>query len=504
MSGQMAEVPMRETAQTVLSPAVTAEDWLVVGVSGGPDSLALLHLLVQSGLHPADKLLAAHLNHQLRPSAGPESVYVRELCQRWGVAYRAGTVDVRALADEAGLSLEEAARTARYRFLGQAAGEVGATAVAVGHHADDQAETVLMHFLRGSGLAGLRGMRPISPMPGAPHLNLLRPLLSVTRAEILAYCQAHDIRPVWDESNEDTTFFRNRLRHELLPLLESYNPQIRQRLMHTAEVLAADYELLQELHQEAWSQVLLAQGEGWLRVDLAGWRALPLALQRATLRHAIYSLDPSLRDVTFRPVEAARELALSGDVGSQAMLPGRITLTVEYESWSLTLPGVTAPLPSLPQVEEKGPLPMPGRFALTNGWLLETTIHDSLPVDQVSSNPDPWTAYVSLARAGACVVRGRRQGERFQPLGMAGRSASLKDVMINRKIPAGLRPRWPIVANETHVVWLVRGQIDERVRVRPGEPVLAIHCRREENADFSASHPPSPLNTYQRRQSCAP
>lgn len=470
---------MREAVQATLSPAVTAEDWLVVGVSGGPDSLALLHLLVQSGLHPADKLLAAHLNHQLRPSAEPESIYVRELCHRWGVACRLGTVDIRSLAASAGLSLEEAARAARYRFLAQAAGEVGATAVAVGHHADDQAETVLMHFLRGSGLAGLRGMRPVSPLPGAPQLNLLRPFLTVERSEILAYCKAHDLRPVWDQSNEDTTFFRNRLRHELLPLLESYNPQIRQRLVHTAEVLAAEYELLQELRQEAWSKVLLAQGDGWLRVDLAGWRALPLALQRATLRHAIYNLNPSLRDVTFRPVEAARQLALSSDVGSQAILPGRITLTVEYDSWLLALPDVAAPLPALPQVDQEGPLPIPGRFPLANGWLLETTTHNSLPQETIATNPDCWTAYVSLAAAGACIVRSRRPGEHFQPLGMAGRSASLKDVMINRKLPAALRPRWPIVANEAHVAWLVGGQIDERVRVRPGEPVLMIRCHRE-------------------------
>jgi tRNA(Ile)-lysidine synthase len=470
---------MREGAQAVLSTAVTSQDWLVVGVSGGPDSLALLHLLVHGGLHPAGKLLAAHLNHQLRPSAGPESIYVRELCRRWGVASRLGTTDVRSLVASDGLSLEEAARTARYRFLAQTAREVGARAVAVGHHADDQAETVLMHFLRGSGLAGLRGMRPVSPMPGAPHLNLLRPLLSATRAEILAYCQAHDIRPVWDESNQDTTFLRNRLRHELLPLLESYNPQIRQRLVHTAEVLAADYELLQELRQEAWSQVLLAQGEGWLRVDLAGWRALPLALQRATLRHAVHTLNPLLRDVTFRPVEAARQLALSGDVGSQAVLPGRMTLTVEYDSWLLALPEADVPPLSLPQLDQVGSLPVPGRFPLANGWYLETVIHDTLPQETIATNPDRWTAYVSLARAGSCVVRGRRLGERFQPLGLAGRSASLKDVMINRKIPADLRPRWPIVANEAHVVWLVGGGIDERVRVRPGEPVLAIHCRRE-------------------------
>ncbi len=258
---------------------------VVTGVSGGPDSVCLLHVLRRLAPELGLRLHVAHLNHGLRGAeADADAAFVAALAAGWGVPCTVGRADVVALAEDAGLSLEEAARQARYRFLAEVAEAAGATTIAVGHNADDQAETVLMHFLRGSGVAGLRGMvartrltdyrlsvhrsggaeeqggretLPGSLFPLPPvALWLVRPLLVVPRGAIETYCREHGLQSRFDRSNEDTTFFRNRLRHELLPILAGYNPAIREVLAHTAEALAGDYEVLRAEVAAAWAQVI--------------------------------------------------------------------------------------------------------------------------------------------------------------------------------------------------------------------------------------------------------
>jgi tRNA(Ile)-lysidine synthetase-like protein len=243
-------------------------DTVVVGVSGGVDSLCLLALLCELAPAYGVTLHVGHLNHLLRPEAAGEAITVRSLCEHWSLPCSVGALDVRSLASTEKLTLEEAARLGRYRYLGGLARQVGATSVAVGHHADDQAETVVMHLLRGAGLAGLRGMRPLALLdegqsdrdqeaPGASHrIRLIRPLLSITRAQLEAYASERGFAPAIDALNNDRRYLRNRVRHELLPVLQTYNPQIRASLCRTAEALAGDFELLQSAVEEAWDRTV--------------------------------------------------------------------------------------------------------------------------------------------------------------------------------------------------------------------------------------------------------
>lgn len=447
-------------ASPFLSPTTT----LIVALSGGPDSLTLLHLLTQ--LHPTDKLIAAHLDHAWRPTSAAEAQWVAETAASWGVTGYIEQVDVIGLAREQGLTLEEAGRTARYQFLARIARQVGATIIATGHTADDQAETVLMHLLRGSGLAGLGGMRPVASVPGAPDLTLIRPLLGVSRAEILAYCHEHNLTPIQDPTNADTTFFRNRLRHQLLPLLAEYNPQVQEHLQTLAAVTAADYDFLAQLTQQTWSALLLDASDGWLRFGRAIWSELSLSLRRSTLRHALAQLRPGLTNVGFRTIEQAREVAESGQVGSQSILPGGIILSVGYDDVTLSA-GNQPPLPPLPQLPEGQTLLLhvPGRVALANGWSLQATIMNAVNLAAIQANRDPWLTFIDGAAINELVVRPRQPGEHFRPLGMAGAAAKVKEVMINRKIPADLRALWPIVATAEHPAWLVGHQQDERLKV---------------------------------------
>ncbi|HKZ70341.1 MAG TPA: tRNA lysidine(34) synthetase TilS, partial [Anaerolineales bacterium] len=297
----------------LLTPGQT----LAIGVSGGPDSLALLHLLIRLRPEYDLDLRAAHLHHGLRLEADGDAEFVAQISEQWDVPCIVDRVDVAALARANRLSIEEAGRQARYAFFARLA-----LTVAVAHSADDQAETVLMHLLRGAGIGGLRGMLPKSSGQWAVGSEqiVIRPLLATPRADIETYIAAHGLQPRVDSTNADSTYFRNRLRHELIPFLETYNPNIRELLCRTADVAAGDYELLRGAIEHAWADTLAAAPGEAVTFDLPRWRALPVAMQRALLREAIARLRPGLRDVDFTPVHHAVEWAQTAESGRTADL----------------------------------------------------------------------------------------------------------------------------------------------------------------------------------------
>src|SRR5215203_5988278 len=237
---------MLENIQSILRDQceLNRDQPVIVGVSGGADSLCLMSVLRKTGYHA----IVAHFNHKLRPDADTDANIVEQTAARLNLASVIESGDVRAFADQEKLSIEEAARIMRYRFLMEQAQRFSAQAVAVGHTADDQVETVLMHFLRGAGLNGLKGMtyRTVVKMFD-PKIPIVRPLLDMWREETVVYCATHGFRPRHDPSNASLDFFRNRLRHLLIPTLESYNPRFREVLWRTSRSLAGDHEILSEI-----------------------------------------------------------------------------------------------------------------------------------------------------------------------------------------------------------------------------------------------------------------
>ena len=460
-------------------------DGIVVGVSGGPDSLCLLHVLLHLRDEHRLRLHVAHLNHGTRGAdSDADAEFVSRIAAEWGLPATVERQDVPALARAHGLAFEEAARRVRYAFLARVAAEVAAIKIAVGHNADDQAETVLMHFLRGAGPAGLRGMLPRTPLTDYRMLEsltdsrilhpascIIRPLLAVPRSEIERYCAQHGLVPRFDRSNLDTTYFRNRLRHELLPLLEGYNPNVRARLCHTAAVIAGDYALLAQLREQAWATVLREEREGAIIFDRAGWQALPVALQRATLRQATYRLRKSLRDVDFTHVENARRIGMQGETGAQATLPMGLALTVGYDTLTVGDAGDAGPPPDEPLLWSAEPLPVqvPGTTPLPRSeWVLRADLLDEWDAGQIAANPDPWTAYLNLdALAGPLALRPRRPGDRFRPQGMEGHRVKLSAFLTNLKIPRAWRDRVPLLAAGDEIVWVCGRRAGEGTTVGP-------------------------------------
>jgi tRNA(Ile)-lysidine synthase len=422
---------------------------ILVGVSGGPDSLCLLDILHTAGY----RVIVAHFNHQLRPEAELEAAAVSALAQDLGLAFVTASADVRSYAGEHGLSLEEAARLLRYRFLFAEAHGQAAQAVAVGHTADDQVETVLMHFLRGAGLSGLKGMevRTLLPVFDA-DIPLVRPLLSLWRTDTESYCREHDLRPHYDASNTDQHYFRNRLRHSLIPELENYNPRFKESLLRTALVLQGDHLILQEVLDGAWRDLVVGKGDGWVAFDGTGLAGLTGSLRRNLIRRAAESLRPADRDFGFDALERAAAFVEAPASGQIDFVNG---LYLFAEAGKIYLAAYEADLPSADWPQITNPFPLTGfEFKLGGRWTLSVT-EDPLKPAATSLITDNWSAWLDADRVGDGLnVRLPGPGDRFQPLGMDTGSIKLSDLFVNVKLPRRVRKNWPLVFAGEQIAWV--------------------------------------------------
>jgi tRNA(Ile)-lysidine synthase len=431
---------------------------ILLGVSGGSDSLALMFGLEALG-YP---LVIAHVDHALRLESQNDASFVQELADSRGWPFFSRRVNVREFADAEGQSIEEAARTVRYQFLFEQARLQGCQAVAVGHHADDQVETVLMHFVRGTALSGLTGMSYRRLMPRwEPAIPLVRPLLGVWREEIEAYVETLGITPCVDMTNLDTAYYRNRLRHDLIPELETYNPQIKTAIFRMADVLQEEANWMAFLTGQAYQACLRGDSDARIELSLPDFLSLPKALQRRVFREAVEQLRPDLRDVGFAAIERGVEFSEGAKPGEEIDLIARLNLAVVNDvlvlkNWTAELPDFNKPL--LIRASFEATLDWENPVILRHGWRLKATLIRQLPESPLDSakrvaSDEAWLDYDCLRMP--LLVRGPRAGDCFQPLGMDGHSQSLQDLFVNLKIPAHLRPIWPLVVAEEQIAWVV-------------------------------------------------
>jgi tRNA(Ile)-lysidine synthase len=389
-------------------------------------------------------LVVAHLDHGLRPESEDEARQVEQVANRLGLPFVMGREDVARFAGDEHLSIEEAARLLRYRFLFDQASQFNAQAVAVGHNADDQVETVLMHLLRGSGLAGLKGMAFRSlPTAWSPDIPLVRPLLGFWREEILAYAAERGLQPAQDASNLDRTFYRNRLRHELIPTLESYQPRLRQLLWRMAPGVGGDEQVLEQLVEQAWTACRAEASEGRVSFAAGPLRSQPVGIQRRLLRRAIASLRPGLRDVDYQAVERGLEALASTAPRAQSDLVSGLRLFLEGERvWiaaqELHLPGL-----GWPQVPEQVVLQLDVPGAGPAGVAAGSCAGLSSRTRRRSPLQTPFRPGSRRGPAATLQVRRRRPGDRFKPFWNGGPLVEAFRFMINVKLPGlALVGRW--------------------------------------------------------------
>lgn len=460
--------------------ACPGEKWLV-GVSGGPDSACLLHLLCQINGEMGLSLFAAHLDHGLRGSeAEADAGYVADLTARLDVPLVSEKRDVLAFRKQRRCSLEEAAREVRYLFFHEKVRAQKASRVALAHTLDDQAETVLLHLLRGAGSRGLKGMGAgenwHSPVTGA-RVTVVRPLLEITRAETAAYCQQHDLSPRIDSSNRSTRFLRNRLRVELTPLLKTFNPRIAETLARTARIISQEQEALETLASPLLAKYLQSE-DGGLALEVKALLAQPVGIQRYLLRASYSLLRGNTRDLESQHVEKMRGL-LAGGAGREIFLPGGAVFRKDYGKAILS--PVAEPAP--PVAASSSNLLVPGETAAL-GYFFQ--VHLSLPDDVNLHQVNPYRACLDAGIAGKeLLVRTRRPGDRFQPLGMA-EEKKLQDFMVDAHIPQRLRRGIPMVCAPKHIIWVVGHRIDDRVKITEStREVLVIEAEPDRQTSDS-------------------
>ncbi len=444
---------------------------VVVGVSGGADSVCLLNVLARWQKALDIKLYIAHLNHQLRGAeAESDAEYVASLASKLGMPATIGKCDVAAYRAERNCSVEEAARELRYDFLTGVATDVGASRIAIGHTRDDQVETILMHILRGAGTSGLRGLKPCSPVPYERHqlsaigyrILVIRPLLGIHREETIGYCQEHQLEPRVDSSNLSLSFFRNRLRLELLPLLREYNPNVDEALLRLAEIAGDDVSFLEQQAFQLWDKVGRQEGDV-VYLNKRKTSSLPVALQRQLIRLAVDRVLGDTRDVEANHIEAIRSLLIK-QVGKRTSLPHGLVCRGEYDEVVL---GLFSPLPCpFPAFNGEIPVKVPGETILS-GWRVTAGISSVIASEatQYQQKGRSFIAEFDLYRVGTCLfIRKRQPGDSFQPLGM-DMPKRLQKFMVDAKIPLTWRESIPLVCSPQQILWVVGWRIDDRVKV---------------------------------------
>lgn len=429
---------------------------VLVGVSGGADSLCLLDVLWLLNF----PIIVAHYNHQLQPEADLAAEKVARIASKLNLKFVQDTGEINKFAEEGGFTLEEAARIMRYQFLFEEAERNEVQAVVVGHNADDQVETFLMHMLRGSGLKGLTGMSFRSlPSSWSEEIPLVRPLLGVWRDEILLYLEERNLNPVVDPSNQDMVFFRNRIRHQLVPSLEEYNPQVRRLIWNTVYVLQEDYAVLEDIILDAWQDCIIEKGIGYVGIDRHILKSKPIGIQRHILRRAMASSSADLRDIDFELTDRAINFLSTPPKSGKCELTKTIKLLLEGRYFWVFSKEASLPDSAWPQLYGNTMLVLkvPGELNLNDDWVVKA---DYMPYDhslqaQVFSNENPFQVFIDANKIQFQVlVRNRQPGDRIKPLGMEGHSMKLAHFMINVKIPERARENWPLICDSEEILWV--------------------------------------------------
>ncbi|HHP50431.1 MAG TPA: tRNA lysidine(34) synthetase TilS [Moorella mulderi] len=465
---------MLETVRATISryKLILPGEKIVVGVSGGPDSLALLHSLYILREELDCALHVAHLNHGLRPDAQEDALFVKDLAEGWGLPFTIEERDVMAYKKEKKMTVEEAAREVRYIFLREVLERVGGQKIAVGHQADDQAETVLLNLLRGSGLTGLKAMLPRRD-------NIIRPLLFVSRQEIEDYCRQAGLTPRWDFTNVDTVYRRNKIRWALLPYLaREFNPRIVQVLSRTAVILQEEEKLLSSLAERALAECLEQKGKGGVILDREKFLSQPSALQRRVLRLVALTLGSS---VGFEAVERARELA---EKGGGATWPGNIGLVFQGKHMRFFLP------PSPPEeLRYLYTLKVPGVTPVPEaGICLEAEIVS--PPFAFGSPDEAWLDWDKLEPP--LLIRNWQPGDYFHPLGLGGKK-KLQDFFVDAKVPPPQRHRIPLLVSGDKIAWVVGYRLSEDFKItsstRKALRIKIKPCNKQEEGNCNGYSP---------------
>jgi tRNA(Ile)-lysidine synthase len=425
-------------------------DLVLVGVSGGADSTALLHLLHAHQKTLGISLQVAHLNHMLRKGVAElDANFVRSLAQKLGLPFTVEAINVEEIAKQKKLGVEEAARMARYQFFEKVAEQIGAQKIAVGHTADDNVETFLMRLLRGSGLRGLCG---IPPRRG----KIIRPLIKIWRQEIEEYVGKLKLVPRRNHTNYESKYLRNSIRLKLLPQLKIYNLNIKEILLQTILLLTGDYFYLEDEAQKALEQVIASENDQQIVLDLKAFKALPQVLQKYCLRLAVEKIKGDLKQLGFSHFQ---DILRQLDSTEKWELHFPEEILIIGKEGKLIIGREKAPILAVKSFRYS--LPIPGEIEIPE---VGKKVRSSF-VEKMEKGTNPNVAFVDYQALGKeVIVRNKVAGDRFCPLGMMG-TKKLQDFFIDEKIPLEEREKIPLLESGGRIIWVAGWRLDEHAKV---------------------------------------
>jgi tRNA(Ile)-lysidine synthase len=429
---------------------ITPGDQVVVAVSGGPDSVCLLDILNQLSVELEMKLFIAHYNHGLREMEDEsETQLVRDL---------AGSMDIPLFTEKAIFlskaiaSLEERARNERYRFLERVRKRVHAQKIAIGHHLNDQVETVLMRLLRGSGPSGLAGIPPIRGN------TIIRPLMEIKHEEIMNYLQVRDLPYAMDSSNNDTNFLRNKVRLKLIPELLTYQPRLIEHMGQLAAILREDHDYLERLASQITDRELKQGLHCEIAISASSLIKLPEPIRSRVIRQLLFKTGKSLRRIGYRHILSISEMAGSSRRQAMLNLPNGLVVEKTYDHLTFT------PAKKETCISFNYQIDGPGSIHINPTNLIITIEEINADIDP-RKNRSTQIAYLDADKVQYPLqARNFHPGDRFIPLGMKGQK-KVKDFFIDRKVPRTVRTSTPILLSRDKVLWVCGFRIDERVKV---------------------------------------
>jgi tRNA(Ile)-lysidine synthase len=432
---------------------------VVVGVSGGSDSLGLLQILTELADYRL-KLVVAHLNHRIRgEESNRDAAYVRSFAEKLGLPFELREIDVIEFKRSTSLSLEEAARELRYKFLREVLNKHNADKIATAHTLDDQAETVLMRFIRGSGLLGLSGIPPVND-------NIIRPLIEVAKSDVEDYLRSKGIGWMEDSSNKEMFFLRNRIRNELIPHLITYNPNIRETLARTAYVAGVEEDYIRTEAKIHFDKLFSSLRDGELVGKLAYYSALSEAMKYGLLRLAIEKIKGDLKRISLNHIVSMNDLLDSGQASGELYLPGEIVVAKGHGLFVLT---------------KKALFTCSFRYSVDRTGLHRFPHAEfEIQFEKVNSlKSDKYLAcFDSTSVDFPIQVRNFTEGDRLIPYGM-NEFKKLKNYFIDEKIPRFIRHQIPIFLCKGEIMWIGGMRVDERFKVRDKrKKVLTIRLIR--------------------------
>lgn len=440
---------------------------VLVGLSGGPDSVCLLAVLHSLRERFTLEISALYIDHGLRPrETGEEIEFCRNLCEHLNVPFRTKAINVKSYAQDQKMNMQEAARQLRYGAFDETSHDIGAHRIALGHTADDQAETLLMRLFRGSGPTGLSGIPPV-------RKNIIRPLIEIGRGEIEKFLDDEKIEHIIDSSNLKENYLRNRIRLSLVPVLKEYNPDIIETLSKTAAIFRDEEKYFEIIVTKALMKLISRKSDSRIELFLAPLEIMDKAIMRRVLRRAIDETK-GLRGISFIHVEDIIGLIRRGDPGDRIYLPKGVRVIKGYSTLILTsAPPVTLGTYSFT---------VPGEIILKEaGILIRSSLITARELQAPGQNKDLWIAsgvFDAAKLDSPLVVRPRKDGDFFYPSGF-GRRKKLQDFFVDEKVPRDERDRVPLVISGNDIIWVVGYRGDERFKVGEGtEKVVRFEVKK--------------------------